>query len=148
MWVSIHNTGLAVQGSSSRCLSRFASRFAWTRGSSARLLGLSAEGLGYIWFFYKLVFTDTRDTARAGAHRAPRSLCRLRSGCVCEPLRLSRECDDTHTQESHMWLRDTYFYACFTVFTLFTSHPNPRPRRGRGRARGAGAAPPHSSPII
>ena len=51
MWVSIHNTGLAVQGSSSRCLSRFASRFAWTRGSSARLLGLFAESLGYIWFF-------------------------------------------------------------------------------------------------
>ena len=55
MWVSIHNTrltGLAVQGSSSRCLSRFASRFAWTRGSSARLLGLFAESLGYIWFFW------------------------------------------------------------------------------------------------
>ena len=88
MWVSIHNTGLAVQGSSSRCLSRFASRFAWTRGSSARLLGLFAESLGYIWFFDSflvIVWSTASSQSQRGAHPGPRSHTSLPTVCTDSP---------------------------------------------------------------
>ena len=100
MWVSIHNTGLAVQGSSSRCLSRFASRFAWTRGSSARLLGLFAESLGYIWFFDSFLVSIIWSTAHE--RRAHQSHTPLSSHSV------HRQSHSTHGH-AVMWLRDTFF---------------------------------------
>ena len=117
MWVSIHNTGLAVQGSSSRCLSRFASRFAWTRGSSARLLGLFAESLGYIWFFDSFLViiwsTAHRGSFEGRAHPAhTQDAARRAEPPEAEPHLSSHSVHrQSHSTHGHavMWLRDTFF---------------------------------------
>jgi len=99
--------GLAVQGSSSRCLSRFASRFAWTRGSSARLLGLFAESLGYIWFFDSFLVI----IPGYGPHSTSLISCELGAQRRTSHTSLPSVHRQSHSTHGHavMWLRDTFF---------------------------------------
>ena len=88
MWVSIHNTGLAVQGSSSRCLSRLprvlpgleeAVRASWVYSQKVLVI------YGLFDSFLVIVWSTASSQSQRGAHPGPRSHTSLPTVCTDSP---------------------------------------------------------------